>query len=341
MPGLTPRGSRLEQAQRLAACLAEPLSDEHREQLAAAPGDSIESLYGISVAFHEPRGSQMCSIDGIYRPDPPRISVAHSVPTRVAFSLLHELGHHLQRDSFEIMRAMQPLRPERRRALEEDVCDAFAAEILLPNRFVETVLTDREISAEALRVLAEARTASRAACCVRLAQRMTGDGYVVLARHDGSLLFCAAAEGAVRVARDAAQPAQSVLTRAAGAGRAQEIDRLTHRPGWQTPAMYADAVVDDDYVYAVYQARKPRWAVVPIPERERRPLAPQRICPHCDTEFEAYGPPCEQCDVPRCPHCERCGCQAQVTVRLCQGCWLQKPIAEFPVDQPLCDECHG
>lgn len=341
MSGLTPRGNRLVHAQALAGTLADGLAEAHRQALAVAPADTIEQEYDIQVAYHTPSRQATCSIDGIYRPNPPRISVARSILSRETFSLLHELAHHLQRRSYPVMRALQRCKtPHARKALEEDVCDAFAAEVLLPATLVDEVLEGGEVTAQALATLAERSRASRAACCVRLAQRLRGDGYVVLAHLDGRLQFCAAAGDAPRVARDAAQAEQTALTRAASHGWTQDLDRLTHRSGWQTPAMFVDAYRDRDWVYAVYQTESPSWAVGPIPPDQQFPLPPQRTCEHCGTDHHSRDQACPQCGVPPCPHCHRCACQPQVTVYICQGCWLQKPTAEFPTDQPLCTECH-
>lgn len=341
MSGLTPRGSRVADAQALVVALADDLTEAHRHALATEPAASIEHAYGVQVTYHLPSRQAGCSIDGIYRPHPPRISVAQTIRSRETFSLLHELAHHLQRHSYTVMRALQQSKTAHaRKALEEDVCDAFAAEILLPPTLVDEVLDGGEVSAQALATLAGRSQASRAACCVRLAQRLRGDGYVVLAAVDGSLQFCAAAGDAPRVARNAAQAEQTALTRAASSGRARELDRLTHRSGWQTPAMFTDAVRDGDSVYAIYQTDSPSWAVGPIPSDQQFALPPQRTCEYCGTDHHSRAAACHQCGVPACPHCHRCACQPQVTVYICQGCWLQKPAAEFPTERPLCTDCH-
>lgn len=341
MSGWTPRGSRTAQAQALAVTLAQELGEEHRCHLADEPAQAIAQDYGIEVTFREPSPDPSCSVDGLFHPNPPRIVVARSIPTREAFSLLHEFAHYLGRNSLVVMEALHQLSPRRQRALEEDVCDAFAAEILLPTERVDAVLDGGEVSAEVLRALAAEGRASRAACCVRLAQKLDGDSYVVLADLDGSLRFCAAGGDAYRVARTAEQPRESALTRAARSGRAQETDRLTHRSGGKTPTMYVDACADSEYVYAIYQARKPSWAVVPIPDHQRKALRPEVICAHCGTEFTAFEEPCERCETPACTSCQRCGCQPTSTLRICQGCWLQKPLAEFPAEEPYCQECDA
>lgn len=341
MSGSTPRGSRVTQAQRLALGLVDGLDPEHREDLAHDPATMIAEHHGIAVSFHAPSPEPDCSVDGLYHPDPPRISVARSIATREAFSLLHELGHHLLWDSYAVIDAFQQLNRQQERALEEDICDAFAAELLLPEHLVDDVLDGGEITARALRGLADHRRASRAACCVRLAQRLGGDGYLVLADRDGALRFCAAAGDAYRVARTAEQPRESVLARAGRAGRADGTDCLTHRSGAKTPTMYVDAVADDDYVYAVYQSRRPRGMFVTIPDHERKGRRPEVLCVHCGTEFVAFDERCERCDAPPCSDCGRCGCQAASATRLCETCWLHKPATEFPTDEACCEECHS
>lgn len=46
------------------------------------------------------------------------------------FTALHELGHHLQQNSFDLMEAFAR-QPDGGVLLEDTACDAFAAEILL------------------------------------------------------------------------------------------------------------------------------------------------------------------------------------------------------------------
>jgi hypothetical protein len=76
---------------------------------------------------------QGCSVAGAYDfGPPPHLSVATSASrARRDFTALHELGHHLQKNSFALMEPFGR-EPDGGLLLEDAACDAFAAEILLP-----------------------------------------------------------------------------------------------------------------------------------------------------------------------------------------------------------------
>jgi Zn-dependent peptidase ImmA (M78 family) len=91
-----------------------------------------------------------------------------AAPTRRNFSIDHELGHTLFPDAYEVVRH----RSARRRNLEdelEQLCDAAAAEMLLPAEEFRQDLLDLDLSGEAVRKLAKRYVASPEATACRIA----------------------------------------------------------------------------------------------------------------------------------------------------------------------------
>jgi IrrE N-terminal-like domain len=166
--------------------LLDSLDPDVRDGLSIDPIAVITARLKVRVQLRPERsGTGHCSIDGSYFPDPPRISVAESLSRRrVNFSVLHELGHHLQADD-AILADILWHEPDGGTGLEEDVSDAFAAEVLLPQHLVDEIIGDAGPTAAAVADLFATTQASREACCVRAAHRVRGPGYVVLADPDG------------------------------------------------------------------------------------------------------------------------------------------------------------
>ncbi|MCP3804883.1 ImmA/IrrE family metallo-endopeptidase [Allokutzneria sp. A3M-2-11 16] len=129
-------------------------------------------------------GSRGCAVSGSYHPEltPPTLLVGRSLShRRRAFTALHELGHHLQQTDVDLgertFEASNPLR------FQEKACDAFAAEVLLPDaELARPGLTARDIVAAY-----ESSAASREACCVWASRHIRGT--VALLDASGTVLF--------------------------------------------------------------------------------------------------------------------------------------------------------
>ena len=86
---------------------------------------------GIELVY-APHADSGCG-SGYYRPDPPTIYLHSSLYRRNAFTVLHELAHHLQRHHNEWGFHLMDIRDTNHRLrIEEIVCDRFAAKVLLP-----------------------------------------------------------------------------------------------------------------------------------------------------------------------------------------------------------------
>lgn len=288
-----------------------------------------------------------CGIEGHYDESTRTITVRRSTSRRRTwFTSLHELGHDRARQHPDVARAIAQLSPDAGRRFEEEIANAFAATILIPNEVLDAVMGDKEPTAVAVvELFRDDRVhGSREACCVRVAQRMTGNGYLVLAE-GGIVRFCAVAGTAYRVARGAAQEPGHLLERAAEHGRATD-NRVTlrHRSGAHTPPFAGQAVSDGPYVFAVFtDATNLPWGGW-IPPRDSRPAdgPPEMWCEECDEIVEAW----QRCDTDPshrvCGVCGWCECRvpkAKIKERTCKVCTIPKHIDLFDEHPEICRDC--
>lgn len=315
--------------------------------LRADPLAALATFDEISfeMNFSPVRGG--CSVLGSYsaRSDPPLLTVTRtaSVP-QTWYSALHELGHHEQQRDFEwaIPALMGDDRSKARR-LEEQVCEAFAAEILLGASRVLDIIGARVPTASSIATLHEATGASRSACAVRVVQLLRAAGLAMVATADDRAVFFAAAAGDVIVPkRGTVQPEGSVVARAANAGSSRSRDAsVMYGTGSSFEGMAGDAVRDGDYVYAVFTQGVPGWVDGPYAPGRTYWGSNELHC-RCGATYNAgSGSPCELCGrSDRCPDCGRCACQPDLTAeRRCPGCNLELAPSRFPGGSELCRDC--
>lgn len=339
-------------ARRYAQMLVDSLgqdSPDLLDELRDEPFDTVRRWPGVSTVVYD-LGSRVtkrsrCSVYGYYLENrrPPEIGIARAAShRRMNFTALHELGHHLQPDHPEVALALIELDNEWH-GLEDRICDAFAAEILLPDELVAQVLADSRLGPTASQVaeLFERSQASRAACCVRAAQHLHVDGWVIVADRDGRVLFAAAANHEYRLAPGTPQPETSLITMAGRTGTVQGLSPVTYPSGKTSPHFNTAAVADGDYVFAVMSLGATPWTPAPVPARYRRAGGAPTICvnPGCGHDWVSFDAPCAKCGERTCPRCDRCGCVPAVERRLCTGCYMERSSNEFPTGSDLCEQC--
>jgi Zn-dependent peptidase ImmA (M78 family) len=341
--------------------LVAAFGDADRQHLSDAPLPALEAL-GFNVRIRaESEITGPCTVAGSYQQGPPpTITVVHSRSQgRQNFTGLHELGHQLvaQDDDLQDLFAMEPAAD---RKFEEDVCDAIAAEFLLPDETVDRYIDELGPTARAVVELFHDRRASREACCVRAAQRIPGAGHVMLAR-DGVARFTAAANTQFRVRRQTPQPDDHPIVRAADRGSCRGEAPVRYSSGALSDRYFVDAVADDDYVFAVFLDSKPPWVqgltvMSSATQDEWGNLSVtetvEASCPHCDVDFEALGAPCPTCRAyfhrgrGGCGECS-CGTAASATARppvkdaQCDSCFVRRPMGDFSTGTGTCDVCLG
>jgi Zn-dependent peptidase ImmA (M78 family) len=286
-----------------------------------------------------------CSVAGAYygTEEPPLLTVADAISRgRKAFTALHELGHDLQQSNLDLAETVD-LHGDNAEIFEDAACDAFAADVLLPEELAARHLPDGTPTADHVVALYRDSAASRAAVCVRAAQRLTLPGHVLLLDADGVLQF-AASHLMPRPARGSDQSRAPViaraLTTATGRGRARGRTRLRYRDGIQGDELYAQAVPMDGYLVVVAVTDHAPWEggfVLPIAQTGAE--APWRTCEHleCGREFQSFDASCTRCGVPACPECGRCGCPPAVPEKRCSKCFTVYPLSYFEGDH--CREC--
>ena len=157
---------------------------------------------GLQPLPHRDLVADDCSTDGYYDPfvDPTRpwIFYAQDVaPSRVRFTLLHELGHHLFNTSAAwLLDDLDRLggSSERAKRIEETVCHQFASELLLPTELVDEILPSNGavLPAHVRELHERANTVSLDAVAVLAAGRLYAPGAVVIMRDEATRSFCAA-----------------------------------------------------------------------------------------------------------------------------------------------------
>lgn len=329
----------------LAQILIDRYTDEQLEDLRRDTFDAIAQVDpGVTLHVVVRLARDDCGVEGMYHEPTGRIYVqAARSARRTRFTALHEFGHRRARETVETARELARLRPDRSRQFEEKVADAFAAGILIPDHVVDRILGGRQPTARhAVDLFDDPEVGgSREACCVKLAQRMTGNGYVLLAQAD-TILFCAPVGTPFRLARGTSQGHDHLLAKASQRGAAvSDHVTLTHRSGGGTPEFAGQAVASGDYVFAVLtDATKLPWGGWRPPSTSTG-TAPEAYCESCDELVEAW----DWCDIGRhriCGECGWCACskpKAKIPTRPCDSCFLTKPLAVFDGDSRTCRDC--
>lgn len=284
-----------------------------------------------------------CSVAGSYDSDarPPALYVALSAsPGRRQFTVLHEAGHHVQRNSFELGAAFimsaDPV------GLEEGACNLFAATTLLPEEVVSGYIGDRGPSAADVAALFAGSRASRAACCSRAAERLRGPGAVVLLGYDGKVSFAQAADGFIPPARGSDQsPTPLVSAALRGGGRARTDTFVAYRTGGRSDTVYGDCADAGGWLVAVLAADRVPWREFSVQRPGTGSGGGSRwwTCETCGDAFPAADH-CPTCGQPKCPEAGHCGC-ALAREKQCALCFMMKHPAQFEGNGTVCRECRG
>lgn len=287
-----------------------------------------------------------CSVAGSFNAGPPpRITVVRTTSRgRQHFTALHELGHHLVAEDDELQDLLFD-EPDGGERLEERICDAVAAELLLPAALVDGYIGYAGPHARDVMNLAYDSQASREACCVRAAERLPGPGHVMLAR-DGTALFTASRNTPYRVSRGARQDLGTghITADAARRGAARGEAPVVYGSGTASERFFADAVrAEDGYIFAVFVDGPAPWLDGPTLYGSDRRDATEAFCPYCEIDFTTLAAPCSDCEDYR-HHpggCGRCSCQAKARTVFCTGCNMHQPRALFTPGEAECNECRG
>jgi IrrE N-terminal-like domain len=269
-----------------------------------------------------------CSTAGLYLQGttPPSLVVAQSPSRgRNAFTILHELGHHLQRkDEVWLTDVLSCLSREQARRLEHQLCDAFASELLLPSCDVERYVAEGPATAGTLAATHRGNQASRAAVIVRMVRHLPAHSVAMLTDTGGEVLF-SQANGDLFPQPRGSQLDQAVVQRAVKAN-GQQIHcslALKYRTGTQLRGLSTTACIDHTgaYLFVVatpdeHYGQRVDWTSAIV----------ECACGHQYTPFEAEQT-CDHCKTPLCPECQHCACRDR-KLPLCPRCFTELSVAE-------------
>jgi len=272
-----------------------------------------------------------CSVAGgyVHSTRPPTLTVTESLSRRrQQFTALHELGHHLQKTSVALALAVRRQRGHSDK-FEDAACDMFASLVLIPDAMLPPRPDGRSPGAADVVVLFERTQASRAACCVRMAEMLGTHGVVAVLDATGTVSF-AAAHGEIYPPARGSSQADTPLVRAAlrrGANAQVDATHLQYRSGSTSDQLYGDAAWSGEYLIIVAVLDRPGWkAFAPPRAGSGRFVSTLIDCEVCDAPFVPTDT-CSRCRGLRCPagHCE-CTFAAD---RQCGGCFLTLHPSRF------------
>lgn len=293
-----------------------------------------------------------CSVAGAYLEitDPqghrdqtlPIVQVARAASLgRRSFTALHELGHHLQRTDIDLAGVLWD--QQALDMFEDLACDAFAADMLLPERAVDTVIDTKGPTAGDVVALYERSGASRSAVCVRAAQRLASPGHVLLLNEDGTVFFAAAA-GMPPLRKRSDQSRMDVVARGLRGGSSRGRGRFVYRDGIEGDELFVQTAALDGFLVVVAVVDRAPWEKFALPSRDVGPRASSYECadPACGATYVSFEPRCPKCQVAPCRDCGRCPCQVcgvgtESSEKTCSNCWQVKNAAGFVGE--LCVDC--
>ena len=282
-----------------------------------------------------------CSVAGSYRSDttPPTLCTALSAsPGRRQFTILHELGHHIQRSDFQLAAALiESSDPDR---LEEGACNVFAAQTLLPDDVVDRHIGAQGPSAAEVADLYAGSQASRAACCVRAAERLHGPGTVVLLDYEGVVSFAQPAGGFIPPTRGSDQSSTPLVATALRKdGRARTETFVQYRDGGRSDTVYGDCADAGGWLIAVLAADRAPWLKF-SPPRPHSGTGGARwwTCEACGWIFPVTER-CPACAQPKCPQEGHCACSL-AQEKVCTSCHMAKHKSQFEIGGTVCRECR-
>jgi hypothetical protein len=314
-------------------------------RLQVNPLDELESWDDLAVVYVEERvGYDRCSVAGSYLHTPPtlRITVAAS-RRRNGFTGLHELGHHLQKTDVLLGSRLFEVCPHDSETLEEEACDAFAAEILLPDDELMPVLGPKGPVVRDVADLVESSSASREACCVWAARHLRGAGVVYLLGADGVVQF-SAPHSYIPPARGSDQSRTPLIAAAMAThnGHVTKDDtQLLYGNGSTSETLYGQAVwLDPDYLIAIVARDIVPWKQLAVPRADTGGYRSRKwqICAICN-DYQTEDP-CDNCSEPRCAngHC-RCAVAKASKERQCPQCHLRLAPSRFRPGETVCTDC--
>ncbi|WP_440714129.1 ImmA/IrrE family metallo-endopeptidase [Gordonia sp. FQ] len=318
-------------AEEVARALLQTCSEFDLNALRTDPVETLAESDQLDLVFEDDLPADQCG-GGYYRLQPPTIHLHVAMGRRNNFTVLHELGHHLQLQHADWAYVLMDLPTEQRRCVEEAVSNQVAVQVLMP-------LTDDDHDEVALhpadfmagyygRV-----NASRSATLQRAKDMLRS-------RSSRWLLAVADIEGEVITSDTTYEDAPPPK------GLRQEGFRRVASEAWERPVRGAftegveymtGGVLDDMHLEAamdfsaqyVFVALRPtainRLGTMTYPDHE----CFDESCGEVFQPLQSEGR-CDKCASFRCPACENCSCAAVArSTTTCDKCWMAYSKAEM------------
>ncbi len=293
-----------------ARVLVERLDAEVRRLVHRDPTTALVESYGMEVrpsdAFQARGDGGWC--DGASFAESGFVLYRETGSARDQFTLAHEFAHLMIWDSEDCIDWLADM-SESQRVIEE-LCDAVAARLLIPDDLVDKILEGGAPRAEHVAVLRDQTVASRTACLIALWRRLPCDGLaLIIERGSESVFFGARAHGTRPYAwkGDAipdAHPLRNVDVRAV-------MESWWPRHDGSRRSFFQSVFDEDGWRYALL-AHDDLWNVVDLHLID---LAPEDRgydghikCP-CGYKGSTRWWPCAECGESQCPACQECGCE--------------------------------
>lgn len=311
--------------------------------VAANPENALSGHPEVQVEYDlAPKAG--CSVFGYYRPQQsgPSLIFVHPALTaeRDNFTIVHELGHHVQRQHLAWAQVRHSLSGRAGRRMEERVADAFAAEVLIPEEQLGT--ESSWLNARAIAEVYGRVRASRAAVAMRAIDLTPEGDYaaVVVSNVEGVVTFArASGDDVYAPARGVVQPGIAGLIATAmesgGYASGSLSEGLQHRSGWSQQDLIAEVAMDDSWSHAFAVVRSShRFGA----ERKWERLEFECVNDACGENFSSDENVqfCVLCTTPKCPECGRCACEPR-NVTFCEKCTMQFSPAER--ENPALHDC--
>lgn len=291
------------------------------------PQAALNEIAGVTVQIQEALPEGACG-GGYYDRTTSTIYVHPASPRRNNFTLLHELGHHIQQHHPEwAFVLLDDLHPLGRRKVEEKVSDSLAAEVLLRSALTDDMDPFVQSPALVMAGLHENSEASRAAALEYV--------NAILLHQSKWILAVADLEGRVKHARatyDQFPPKRQMIqpgfarlaaeTGGSGLTRRNFTEGLIYQRGRELHDMKAEATLDWTGKY-IFVALTPiaRFGMGTLEAAwyscSREGCAVDDYCAETESEW------CSQCNEPRCRGCNDCGCESRTQSTQCPSCYMQ------------------
>lgn len=324
-------------AEAIAARIIKECTTFNFAALSDDPLGTLAQSTGIAVEIEEGLMDTGCGGGGYYRPSPPTIHLHPATWRRDNFTLLHELGHHLQQTHDQWGFTLIDMAEGLRRKIEEQVSDQFAAQVLMPVGDGDR----RDASLHPADVMAGlyARSeASRPATMLRVRDMLPAGSRWILAVADLDGVVITSA-----TTYDDPQPPKGLVQEGFKRVAQEAMDSAVRREFHEGIEYRTGSVLDDLRVEAVldYEERYVFLALRPTTANGSGTWTyPSQECsnPVCEKSFQPNRSTgrCDNCQDFKCPHCNRCGCTAPAPPTKCGTCFLPYTPAEMSSGKHEC-----